>query len=214
MSKLDELKRRWQRSGTVDDEAAYLLERVRAFDLPRERLEAAGLLGHPAAAKALKLSAIEEFDPWSDRVAMGSGPARAWVALHLGEHLLAAIRAKPELFPSTAAATDLWGSAVTLGRKVLDGKFDKKSPVDRDAVTALKALFLGYVDDPREPREKMFEGALQKCFEWVLAAPAVGTLDVKAALQRATVALAALTATDEVQGLRKLRFQLVRLVSP
>lgn len=214
MSKLDDLERRWKRSGTLDDEAAYLLERVRAFDLPRERLEAAGLVGHAGAGRALKLFAIDEFDPWADRIALGSASARAWVALRLGEHLLGAIRAKPELFPSIAASTDLWASAVPIGRKVLEGKFDRKSPVDRDAVVPLKALFLGYVDDPRERREKAFEGALQKCFEWVLGAPAVGTLDIKAALQRATVALASLAGTDEASAFRKLRFQLVRLVAP
>lgn len=212
MSKLDELERRWKRSGEVDDEAAYLLERTRTGDLTRERLEAAGLVGHAGAAHALKLPPLEEFDPWADRVARGSAPARAWVALHLGEHLLAALRAKPELFPSTP--TELWASAVPLGRKVLEGAFDRKSSADRAAVTNARSLFLAHVNDRREPGEKLLGGALQKCFEWVLTAPTIGVVDVKAALQRAIVSLASITRTDEAQTFRRLRFQLTRLAAP
>ena len=40
-AKLRELERRWKESGAVEDEAAYLLERVRVGDLTRERLELA-----------------------------------------------------------------------------------------------------------------------------------------------------------------------------
>lgn len=42
--KLRELERRWRESGTVEDEAAYLLERVRVGDLTQERLELAAHL--------------------------------------------------------------------------------------------------------------------------------------------------------------------------
>lgn len=44
-----ELERRWRESGTVEDEAAYLRERVRVGDLSQERLELAALVGHKAA---------------------------------------------------------------------------------------------------------------------------------------------------------------------
>jgi len=46
------LERRWQESGSVEDEAALLGARVRAGELKRERLEFAALLGHPAAGVA------------------------------------------------------------------------------------------------------------------------------------------------------------------
>lgn len=47
-TKLRDLERRWRETGTVDDEAAYLLERVRVGDLTRERLDLAAYLGHRA----------------------------------------------------------------------------------------------------------------------------------------------------------------------
>jgi hypothetical protein len=51
-TKLRDLERRWKETGTVDDEAAYLLERVRVGDLGRERLELAAYCGHEGASRA------------------------------------------------------------------------------------------------------------------------------------------------------------------
>ncbi|MBX3467141.1 MAG: hypothetical protein KF878_09625 [Planctomycetes bacterium] len=51
--KLRELERRWRKTGSPDDEAAYLLERVRVGDLSRERLELAAYCGHEASTRAL-----------------------------------------------------------------------------------------------------------------------------------------------------------------
>ena len=51
-SKLRELERRWKETGSVEDEAAYLLERVRVGDLTRERLELAAYWGHRSARVA------------------------------------------------------------------------------------------------------------------------------------------------------------------
>ena len=51
--KLRELERRWRETGSVEDEAAYLRERVRVGDLTQERLELAAYLGHAAACNAL-----------------------------------------------------------------------------------------------------------------------------------------------------------------
>ena len=44
-NKLRELERRWKETGSVEDEAAYLLERVRAGELTQERLELAAYCG-------------------------------------------------------------------------------------------------------------------------------------------------------------------------
>jgi hypothetical protein len=52
-TKLRDLERRWKETGTVDDETAYLLERVRVGDLRRERLELAAYCGHEAASAAI-----------------------------------------------------------------------------------------------------------------------------------------------------------------
>lgn len=47
--RLRELERRWKETGSVEDEAAWLVERVRAGDLTQERLGLAAHCGHPAA---------------------------------------------------------------------------------------------------------------------------------------------------------------------
>ncbi len=51
---LRDLERRWRQTRSVDDEAAYLLRRVRAGDLSQPRLDLAAYCGHPAFAAAGK----------------------------------------------------------------------------------------------------------------------------------------------------------------
>ena len=51
--KLRDLERRWRETGSVEDEAAYLRERVRVGDLTQERLELAAYCGHEGARAAL-----------------------------------------------------------------------------------------------------------------------------------------------------------------
>ncbi|MCA9646234.1 MAG: hypothetical protein KC492_36335, partial [Myxococcales bacterium] len=48
-SRLQQLRRAWEASGAVEDEAAYLRERVRVGELSQERLELAAYFGHLAA---------------------------------------------------------------------------------------------------------------------------------------------------------------------
>ena len=55
--RLRELERRWKETNSPDDEAAYLLERVRVGDLPRERLELAAYCGHEGARRATSADA-------------------------------------------------------------------------------------------------------------------------------------------------------------
>ncbi|MEZ6188833.1 MAG: hypothetical protein R3F62_27995 [Planctomycetota bacterium] len=50
---LRELERRWKETGSVEDEAVLLLERVHVGDLAARRLEVAAAVGHPAARVAL-----------------------------------------------------------------------------------------------------------------------------------------------------------------
>lgn len=52
-SKLRELERRWRDTGDVQDEAAWLKERVRVGDLSREVVELCALCGHEAALLVL-----------------------------------------------------------------------------------------------------------------------------------------------------------------
>lgn len=51
-AKLRELERRWRETSTVEDEAAYLMERVRTGELPYERLTLAAYLQHRASSIA------------------------------------------------------------------------------------------------------------------------------------------------------------------
>jgi hypothetical protein len=50
--RLREAERKWRETGTVEDEARYLLERVRVGDLTQERLELAAYCGHEGAVAA------------------------------------------------------------------------------------------------------------------------------------------------------------------
>lgn len=51
--KLRELERKWKETGSVEDEAAHLRERVRVGDLTQERLELAAYCGHAGATLAI-----------------------------------------------------------------------------------------------------------------------------------------------------------------
>ena len=64
--KLRAAERRWKESGAAEDEAAFLLERVRVGDLTQERLELAAYCGHEGAA--LAAPGIGESDPaqWAE----------------------------------------------------------------------------------------------------------------------------------------------------
>lgn len=61
--RLLELQRRWKETGSVEDEAAYLLHRVRIGEFERTRLEAAAAFGHPAASHAAAASGVPRDEP-------------------------------------------------------------------------------------------------------------------------------------------------------
>lgn len=66
-SKLRELERRWKETGSIEDEAAYLLERVRVGDVGEEKLELAAYCGHEGARAALGVAPwapITSIDEW------------------------------------------------------------------------------------------------------------------------------------------------------
>lgn len=86
--------RRWRETGTREDEAAYLLARLRAGELAHERLLLAAYLGHPAAGLALgsELGRLEQLEEWlaaqghAERVDELEGWIRDW---HVAEATLA-----------------------------------------------------------------------------------------------------------------------------
>lgn len=90
--RLRQLERRWKETGSVEDEAAFLLGRVRAGDLTDERLELAAFCGHAGARRACPqvvrnppqdpVRLFEEVEgSWGKRVAVGVAVAAAQAAL-------------------------------------------------------------------------------------------------------------------------------------
>jgi hypothetical protein len=73
--RLRELERRWKESGSVEDEAAYLLERVRVGDLDQERLQLAAYCGHSAAAHATGVASdrAKRFVSWASALQLRFG---------------------------------------------------------------------------------------------------------------------------------------------
>src|SRR5687768_4148255 len=71
-SRLRELECRWRSSGSVEDEATFLRERVRVGDLTRERLELAAYCDHGGAIASidspLRSPAVLTVDDFKDRV--------------------------------------------------------------------------------------------------------------------------------------------------
>ncbi|MCO5167605.1 MAG: hypothetical protein M9894_14755 [Planctomycetes bacterium] len=122
--RLREAERRWRQSGSVDDEAAFLRERVRAGALPPTRLEVAAACGHPAAARALPAptrgllgraldrvrEALTGDDPWR-RLRRFEPEVKVRAALAIARPTFAAAGATGDLAAAAAralAATEAW----------------------------------------------------------------------------------------------------------
>ncbi len=90
--KLRELERRWKESGSVEDESAWLRERVRVGDLAPSKLQLVAELGDPAAQHALGHASVglagEEFNglaSWEKEFMIRAGVAALWVGLSVWE---------------------------------------------------------------------------------------------------------------------------------
>ena len=76
--KLRDLERRFRQTGSPDDEAAWLLERVRVGDLTQERLELAAYCGHEGARRAVGQCGPEGALAWAQGLARwGRAPCSA-----------------------------------------------------------------------------------------------------------------------------------------
>jgi hypothetical protein len=60
--RLRELERRWKGTGSVEEEAAWLRERVRVGEVPVARVRIAASLGHAASRRGLGVEAPPEFN--------------------------------------------------------------------------------------------------------------------------------------------------------
>lgn len=105
-SRLQELKRAWEASGSVEDEAAYLRERVRVGDLTQERLELAAKLGQAAAVAATGRSRAARQSVWDlcDEIAASDWDAKLLQAT-LRRVGLALLRAAIEKTSNTKLGT-------------------------------------------------------------------------------------------------------------
>jgi hypothetical protein len=87
--RLRELERRWRETGSVEDEAAYLLERVRTGSLDREMLELAAYCGHPASNRCLGVEGAHNHDEtllgWVSGLARWGRDTLVWVAWKVAE---------------------------------------------------------------------------------------------------------------------------------
>lgn len=108
--RLRDLERRWQATGTVEDEAAYLAEQVRQGEVPEQRLHLAAYCGQPAAqlANARLPAAPERLIDWFTQLGQfGREPFLRGV--------LSVARACPTPPPVLQAAIEQFEEAITLG---------------------------------------------------------------------------------------------------
>jgi hypothetical protein len=99
-TRLRDLERRWMETGSVQDEAVFLLERVRVGDLTRVRLELAAYCGHEAASRALGLQHLPTDVPAAIASSVGDD---VLLAVGVG---VAALTELPARWPSFEALAD------------------------------------------------------------------------------------------------------------
>lgn len=105
-ARLRELERRWKETGSPDDEAAYLLERVRVGDLTRERLELAAYCGHEGARRSIGMQVLpRSLDDMLSRSLTVDKEASVRLCVAVAEPLLTRlVAAKPHARPLHEAA--------------------------------------------------------------------------------------------------------------
>ncbi len=136
-ARLRELERRWKETNSPDDEAAYLLERVRVGDLTRERLELAAYCGQEGASRALGGSAptpshdlvawVGGLEQWGERAVTLAAAAIAVGVLPVyeretGDRLLRGVVEAARQYAAApsgalAYALDVAGQGAGLGRR-------------------------------------------------------------------------------------------------
>ena len=137
--RLRELERRWKETGSVEDEAAFLLERVRVGELTQERLELAAYCGHPASQAAVgeaglrrQAAALRDVQPWlkqdaSQFFGMCTGPVETEWKRRLAD-------------AEWIYGLGLWGKAVAVRASLLiTAQLPLAAPAAREAVRAAEA---------------------------------------------------------------------------
>jgi hypothetical protein len=121
-TRLRQLERRFRATGSVEDEAAYLQERVRVGDLGERSLELAAYLEHPAArlACSLRKERREGLLVRLARALTGQAPEfRRWSRGLVGYGKQPALRGGPSWLPgsrSQCGSGGLGGKAIRVWR--------------------------------------------------------------------------------------------------
>lgn len=137
---LRELERRWKSTGSTDDEAAFLLERVRTGELWPERLELASYMAHAAAVVALgnrapKVPANE--GEWLDSLYARWGQEAFIRAILAAVAYLDHDRHENPLLVEAVSLAEQWISGVSKAVPTLAMPTQRNSPPKAKKITAL-----------------------------------------------------------------------------
>jgi hypothetical protein len=163
--RLRDLRRRWEASGQLEDEAAYLRERVRAGELTSDRLELAALCRHLGARAALGGAAPEPppDDDWLHRSACAWGRSSKPVAVRMA--LIAAELVLPD-FEATRPGEARPRRALKAAQAWLGAPSEEAAAEAAAAAAAAEGCFRGSPAGP-EPLNRAYEAA-----EWAARAAA------------------------------------------
>jgi hypothetical protein len=148
-ARLRELERRWRETGSVQDEAAYLIERKRGGTLSAETLDLAAFLGHAAAVEATGPVSESAGGDWFATLLQRLGPG-------------AAVRVAAAF---AQEALSVWESAVPEDRRPRHSveaalRWAESCPVSDDAVEAAEAAGAEASEAGREARRDRRDGAV------------------------------------------------------
>ena len=137
--RLRELERKWRETGSVEDEAAYLRERVRVGDLTQERLELAAYCGHGGAKRACGCVDLPNPNNWA--LGLEHWPLEASVRVALS---------------AARSAVDVWRTALPDKRRPLEAFamteewLTSHEPIPLERIVALTVEIEGLVDPDKE----------------------------------------------------------------
>jgi hypothetical protein len=144
--RLRELERRFRDTGSLEDEAAWLAERVRTRELRASRLHLCALLAHEASRLALseEQERATDFADWLARLTQFGREAAIRVALAFGR--------ATEADPVSEAVLDAWiRSPSPVHQEAARQRAEGASPLWRELLCAV-----GYRDLSRIPRAIYF----------------------------------------------------------
>lgn len=144
--RLRELERRWKETGSVEDEAAYLLEQVRVGHLDQEKLELAAYCGYEPARLALRddtATGIADLEAW-----LGGFKRRGRWCLVFALHGLAASALRATIGSLTPEDAKLGSDALASVTQWLEHPDAQRADAARRAAVAIAASPPMHPSDP------------------------------------------------------------------